>query len=73
MASSCFRGDCASQTMLPLNESVRQLCDRKVSLHPTALVAFVVLSVAVVVAPQQPENQASICQRHNPIEACLVL
>lgn len=38
---------------------------------PAALAA-VLLLVAVVVAPERPQDQEAICQRHNGVEACRV-
>lgn len=37
-----------------------------------ALVVGLWLFAAAVVAPEQPQNQAAICQRHNGPEACRV-
>jgi hypothetical protein len=38
---------------------------------PLALAALLVL-LAVLVAPEQPQAQEAICQRHNGVAACLV-
>jgi hypothetical protein len=38
---------------------------------PAAL-AVVLLLVALVVAPERPQVQEAICQRHNGVEACRV-
>ncbi len=38
---------------------------------PAALAALMLL-VAVVVAPERPQVQEAICQRHNGVEACRV-
>jgi len=38
---------------------------------PAALAAVLML-VAVVVAPERPQDQEAICQRHNGVEACRV-
>ena len=38
---------------------------------PAAL-AMLLLVVAVVVAPERPQVQEAICQRHNGVEACRV-
>jgi len=38
---------------------------------PAALAAVLML-VAVVVAPEKPQVQEAICQRHNGVEACRV-
>jgi hypothetical protein len=37
-----------------------------------AMLAAVLLLVAVVVAPERPQVQEAICQRHNGAEACRV-
>jgi hypothetical protein len=37
-----------------------------------AVLAAVLLLVAVVVAPERPQVQEAICQRHNGAEACRV-
>jgi hypothetical protein len=36
------------------------------------MLAAVLLLVAVVVAPERPQVQEAICQRHNGAEACRV-
>ncbi len=38
---------------------------------PAALAA-VLLVVAVVLAPERPQDQEAICQRHNGVDACRV-
>lgn len=38
---------------------------------PLALAAVLIL-VAVLVAPEQPQDQEAICQRHNGVAACRV-
>jgi hypothetical protein len=38
---------------------------------PLVLV-LVLFGAAVLVAPEHPQNQAAICQRHNGVEACRV-
>ena len=40
-------------------------------LAPLALVG-VLLAAALLVAPEHPQDQAAICQRHNGAEACRV-
>ncbi len=72
MASSCLRASAISVSMLP-----RRACPRIVqgqqrgwAFHfvlPAAL-----LTGAMLLAPEQPEQQASICQRHHPVVACQV-
>ncbi|MAN19410.1 MAG: serine protease inhibitor [Synechococcus sp. EAC657] len=37
-----------------------------------ALVASALLGAAFLLAPEQPEQQASICQQHHSVEACRV-
>jgi hypothetical protein len=37
-----------------------------------ALFAAILLLVAVVAAPERPDDQAAICQRHNGVDACRV-
>jgi len=37
-----------------------------------ASLAAVLLLVAVVVAPERPQDQEAICQRHNGVDACRV-
>ena len=37
-----------------------------------ALAASALLGAAFLLAPEQPEQQASICQQHHSIEACRV-
>jgi len=67
MAASFLRDGSSSQTMLPLRSWLRQI-----PLNSSGLVVVTLISFGVVFAPDQPEHQANICQRHNPIEACLV-
>ncbi|QNI72136.1 putative conserved membrane protein [Synechococcus sp. NOUM97013] len=37
-----------------------------------ALAASALLGAAFLLAPEQPEQQASICQQHHSVEACRV-
>jgi hypothetical protein len=37
-----------------------------------ALLVVVLSLAAVLIAPEQPHDQAAICQRHNGAEACRV-
>jgi hypothetical protein len=37
-----------------------------------AILAGVLLLLALVVAPERPQVQEAICQRHNGVEACRV-
>ncbi len=44
---------------------------RRDALIPAALAALLTLA-ATVVAPESPQDQEAICQRHNGVEACRV-
>ncbi len=44
---------------------------RRDALIPAALAALLALA-ATVVAPESPQDQEAICQRHNGVEACRV-
>jgi hypothetical protein len=44
---------------------------RRHALMPAALAALLLLA-AVVMAPEQPQDQEAICQRHNGVDACRV-
>ena len=37
-----------------------------------ALLAAVLMLSAVLLAPERPQDQAAICQRHNSVAACRV-
>ena len=44
---------------------------RRDALIPAALAALLALAAAVV-APERPQDQEAICQRHNGVDACRV-
>jgi hypothetical protein len=44
---------------------------RQDALIPAVLAALLVLTAAVV-APERPQDQEAICQRHNGVDACRV-
>jgi hypothetical protein len=44
---------------------------RRDALVPAALAGLLMLA-ATVVAPERPQDQEAICQRHNGVDACRV-
>jgi hypothetical protein len=71
-ASSCRR---PSRRSAPLRRLARPPRQRQ-ALRPDALIpaatAALLAMAAVVVAPERPQDQEAICQRHNGVEACRV-
>ncbi|MFL0777199.1 MAG: serine protease inhibitor [Prochlorococcus sp.] len=72
MACSCLRLSAISRPMLPRQASCRPVVGQQVGWAVRAVVAVIVLMSAMVLAPERPELQASICERHNPVSACQV-
>ena len=73
MASSCLQGEINPEVVLLPKEELRKLVKSKILLNWRALMAVALIICAIVLAPEQPEEQAYICQKYNPIEACLLL
>lgn len=80
MTASCLstahlRGPAAPRTAGPVVRCHRG-CQPRAFVAETGTtavgLALVLMLVATVVAPEQPGEQASICQRHNGVAACRV-
>ena len=56
------------------NRSIAMPTEESTALRRLAATVFasVLVSAAFVLAPEQPEQQASICQQHHSAEACRV-
>ena len=63
MAASAPKRRCATASSRPVV--------RRDAVIPAALAALLTLAAAVV-APERPQDQEAICQRHNRVDACRV-
>ena len=52
--------------------SLDRVSARARSVFSPSIVAFAVLMAALVIAPDDPSSQASICERHHSSDACRV-
>jgi len=68
MTGSCLTLVPTSSIIAPRRRALRL----SLSTTSAALVAAACISGAFLLAPEQPEQQASICQRHNSVDACRV-
>ena len=72
MASSYFRASAISVSMLPRRACPRIVPGWQIGWAYQFVLPAALLTGAMLVAPEQPEQQASICQRHHPVVACQV-
>ena len=72
MVCSSFQGPLLSKSILAKSGSRRPTTEIQLGSHFRVLLVLAFTMVALVLAPEQPEQQASICQSHNPIAACVV-
>ena len=72
MASSYLRASAISVSMLPRRACPRIVQGRQIGSAFHFVLPLALLTGAMLLAPEQPEQQASICQRHHPVVACQV-
>lgn len=72
MTASCLSAPLASSRRLPVRLPGR----RRSGVAPSGVLAIAsaatVLFLALVIAPEQPQAQAEICERHNGAAACRI-
>ena len=71
MTDSCFSSSRDSRMILSHYLSGRTIQHKK-SLNIISFLMIVCMTAAICLAPESPEQLASICERHNPEIACLV-
>lgn len=75
MVSSSFRAVSGTVSILPSPQRERADCSNHVSTVGVPLVALLVASLvtgALLIAPEQPAELASICERHHSPAVCRV-
>ena len=72
MVCSSFQSPLLSKSMLAKSVSRRSTAEIQIGSHFRVFLVLAFIIVALVLAPEQPEQQASICKNHNPIAACVV-
>ena len=72
MASSYVSASEISVSMLPRRACPRIVQGRQIGWAFHFVLPAALLTGAMLLAPEQPEQQASICQRHHPVVACQV-
>ena len=61
-----------AKNMLAKPELSRSFVDMQSGSHLRGFFVLACIIGALALAPEQPDQQASICQNHNSIAACLV-
>ncbi len=72
MVSSSLGASSIAHSMFPRQQCSRSIHSKDRRLNCFAIAALAFLVSAVIFAPEQPELQAAICQKHNPAMACSV-
>ena len=71
MVASCLSVQNSSYA-LTQKKSISLENQKKIICKHRFLIAFVFFTCAICLAPDNPEQLASICQKYNPVEACQV-
>lgn len=72
MASSYLHTSTIPEPMLPRRDCSRAAQGQQTGFAFGFVLAAALLTGAMLLAPEQPEQQGSICERHNPVLACQV-
>ena len=72
MANSSVSRSCSWGTISFPQNVLRRILGKKLFSNFTFVLPFTLIFFAICLAPEQPEQMASICQKHNPVVACQV-
>ena len=72
MVSSCVSGSRVGKSLRSPQLSGRSACGCQLQLRYFALMAPALCLIAIFLAPEQPQQLASICEKHHSAVACRV-